>query len=173
MTCTHALILSHRTFGCGLGLPGVYARVSDGFEWLRWIVCQDSSAPRPAYLDCATSTDPNIGPTPLPPTPPNPIDFQYTLQTDLFFHESGKCFNIQQRWASAFGFLTFVATVGVIIERINGLTTQVVDYVVPSALPSETLYTSSLQLETSALYSFGIVDALNDGIETDDDVCTY
>lgn len=106
---------------------------------------------------------------------PTPLTFSTPFKRIYFPTRAVSDLVKPQRWASTCGCLTCArpATVGVIIERITGLTAQAVEYVVPSALPSETLYTSSLQLETNALYSFGLVDALNDGIETDGDVGTY
>lgn len=87
----YAVLLHNiRTLGCGDGSPGVYSRVSDAFEWIRFAVCQNSVAP-PLYLNCATSIDPQIGPDdPAPLTPQSPIGFKFEVGADGYFYENGK-----------------------------------------------------------------------------------
>ena len=79
---------ANRTFGCG-PTPSVYSRVSDGYDWLRWTICQTSSSP-PAYLDCDAAVKPDLAPKQAPPDPPNPIKFKWTFTPDDNYFESGK-----------------------------------------------------------------------------------
>lgn len=77
-----------RSFGCGSSNPGVVARISEGYDWIRFVVCENAASP-PSYLNCASATDPNIQPPLTPPAPINPIDFQFTFTTDDFSFEYG------------------------------------------------------------------------------------
>ena len=75
------------TFGCG-PTPSVFSRVSEGYDWLRFTICQNSNNP-PAYLNCASATDPNISAPLNPPKPTNPIDFKFTFTPADFNFENG------------------------------------------------------------------------------------
>lgn len=72
------------------GVPGVYIRVSDGYEWIRIIACQNS-VEAPAYLDCDNMMvlieQNNVAPSPAPPTP---ITFRYHILNDGYLVELGK-----------------------------------------------------------------------------------
>jgi len=56
--------------GCASrNFPGVYARVSSSYEWIRQEVCKRSSEP-PAYFECGNNPDPDPDPDPdLDPDP--------------------------------------------------------------------------------------------------------
>ena len=74
----------------GNRFPRVYARVSDAYDWIRFIVCRESTNP-PASFNC----DGNVAepPLPSPPSSPvaaNPIKFRYIINTDGFPYENGK-----------------------------------------------------------------------------------
>lgn len=64
-------------YGCALdGYPGVYARVSEAFDWVREEVCSQSSDWTPEYFDCPDSTTtttlaPTVRPTMRPTTSPS------------------------------------------------------------------------------------------------------
>ena len=74
------------TFGCG-PTPSVFSRVSDGYDWLRFTICENSIDP-PNYLNCAGATSPtsdNLN----PPDPTDPINFKWTCTPDDFNFENG------------------------------------------------------------------------------------
>ena len=81
------------TFGCGSGSPGVFSRVSDGYEWIRTIICEHSIAP-PTYLACvarddADNVNQNVQVPHVSSAPLVPIAFQYEVGMDGYFYENG------------------------------------------------------------------------------------
>lgn len=59
------------------------------------------------------------------------------------------------------------------MEKITGLTTEIVHYIVPGALPYAGTFQKVVPLEQEGLYSFALVDAPGDGLDLDEDVGTY
>lgn len=58
---------------------------------------------------------------------------------------------------------------GIILEKINGLSTEIVHYIVPGALPYAGTFQKIVPLEQGGLYSFAVVDAPGDGMELPDE----
>jgi len=58
--------------GCAdANFPGVYARISDQFSWIRQVICADHGDPKPSF--CGNNPPPPSPPNnPPPPTPPTP-----------------------------------------------------------------------------------------------------
>jgi len=92
-------------FGCALPeYPGVYARVSKRFDWIKNKICNDGATPKPGFCS-GTPTPP--APTPTPPTPTPPTGTQCPqskqakaliyLKTDNYGNETS--FKIKRRRA--------------------------------------------------------------------------
>jgi secreted trypsin-like serine protease len=81
------------TYGCR-PTPSVFSRISSGYDWLRWTICQNS-ANAPAYLNCQSAIDPQIGQRLNPPDPPNPINFRWTFEPDDYYYENCKLETLQ------------------------------------------------------------------------------
>jgi len=71
--------------GCALAqYPGVYARVSDEFEWIKETICADHGAPRPSMCGGPTA-NPTISASPTPaPTPCTQSEFKLDLTFDNY-----------------------------------------------------------------------------------------
>ena len=130
--------------------PGIYLRVSDAYEWIRATLCDNSNAPRPDYLDCENSINPQVGPAPARVSPSSPVVFRYDIFNDFFLFEAG-----------------------IILEKITGVNNvEIVEYVVPGSLLGQTVLTPDADLsvevllESGALYSFVMVDGEGDGLST-------
>jgi trypsin len=138
----------------GKSSPGVYLRVSDGFDWIRATICLNSEDP-PLYFDCPENDNSTVVVVQEPTVPPStmddspsPIPFRYEIANDGFLFE-----------------------VGILIEKIIDLETiEVVHYIVPGALLPFSVYAEAseyvdiLELERDALYAFSIVDGEADGV---------
>jgi trypsin len=77
-------------------VPGIYARLSAGFPWIRANLCLYSVDP-PSYLNCSDFDSTTFGtfeatPSPISaPEPDNPILMTLVLQFDRYPADSGMC----------------------------------------------------------------------------------
>ena len=81
----------YRTLDCGEGTPGVYARVSEGYHWIRSIICQFSIAP-PPYMSCDSGIGVNVtlsAPNTNLESPKVPILLKHEIGADGYFYENG------------------------------------------------------------------------------------
>ena len=140
-----------RTFGCDGETPAVFSRVSAGYDWLRYTICEHSTQP-PSYLDCAGATEPQLSSPQASPEPSPSITFKWTFTPDDFNHENAYT-----------------------LERIEGFEVTKVDFMVPGAIPYgfSTTYEREVNLQTGALYAWTISDTRSNGLELDSGGCTY
>ena len=140
----------YRTFGCG-DTPSVFSRVSAGYDWLRYTICEESQSP-PSYLGCSGVTDPQLSTAPGPPSPPQPIKFKWTFTPDDYNFENAYT-----------------------LERIEGFDIRKVDSMVPGAIPYgfSSTYEREMDLQEGALYVWTISDANSDGLGLDSGGGTY
>mmetsp|Transcript_4000 Transcript_4000/g.7995 ORF Transcript_4000/g.7995 Transcript_4000/m.7995 type:complete len:550 (-) Transcript_4000:84-1733(-) len=133
------------TFGCG-PTPSVYSRVSEGYDWLRFTICENSVDP-PTYLNCASASTPPASDMLNPPNPTNPINFKWTFTPDDFNFENAYT-----------------------LERVEGLSVRKVDYIVPGGIPYglSSTFERTVSLEKNALYVVSISDTRGDGLNLDD-----
>eukprot|EP00977_Amphora_coffeiformis_P014080 scaffold3849_cov179-Amphora_coffeaeformis.AAC.18 len=123
--------------------PRVNSRVSTGFDWIKYIVCTQSANP-PTYFACTgNELEPSGFVNPSPPEPSNPIGFRYSIPTNFFTFENG-----------------------IRIEAVGSIRPDTIQHVVPSALPTNEVFTQTLDLEEGELYAFTIVDTSGDGIQS-------
>ena len=140
LTLAHFCFVSSRGMQCAdMLFPGVYARVSEAYPWIRAVVCSISSEDAPSYFDCKNAPD-TFPPVRAPAPVENPITFTYEFTTDAAADEN-------ELW----------------IERVNGLEVQFISSV--SDLPKEDVYTKMHTFEEGALYAMIMKDKLGDGVK--------
>ena len=121
--------------------PGIYARTSTAFEWIRSTVCEESASP-PDYFRCDLAT--SITPTPAPTS--IVVEDAVELILDIQFDD-------------------FPSENGFFLEQLVGFDVDPVARVYPGAFAFESSATRTYMVQRDALYNLQFFDTFEDGFE--------
>lgn len=161
------MVDDNRGAECAGRFPGVYARVSAGYDWIRSIVCAESSDP-PLHFACDESAT-------YPPLVKDAVEFVFEFTTDdkssktngklVFFWNRVLCFGTMETMSLFTHSVSMRSRAVIILDQIEGFNMKRAAVARSALFPENGVYRSAVSLQKGRLHSLALIDDDRDGVK--------